>query len=54
MNRSPEAEAQRKVTQAETLYTKMQSKHRAAEAAYETKIATLRMELTNLQRADNE
>lgn len=54
MNRSPEAEAQRKVTLAETLYARMQSKHRAAEAAYETKIATLHMELANLQKADNE
>jgi hypothetical protein len=48
MNRTPQAEARRKVNQSKTWYSRLVEKNRLAEEAYRQKIARLEQGLTDL------
>lgn len=52
MNRTPQAEAQRRVAQAKTWYARLVKKNRAAEEAYLAKIETLKAAHAELQEAE--
>jgi len=51
MNRSPQAEARRKVNQSKTWYARLVEKNRVAEEAYRQKIAQQQQALSDLQAA---
>lgn len=52
MNRTPAAEARRRVNQSKTWYARLVEKHRQEEEAYREKIARLEQNLADFQKAE--